>query len=71
MDKSWVWKYFQKIENECVKFEHEGYGRILSIKTKTTSNLASHLNSQHRLFRPLEKMGKPALILLQSRSSTS
>ena len=43
MDKSWVWKYFQKIGNESVKCEYVGWGRILSHKTKTASNLASHL----------------------------
>ena len=50
MDKIWLWKYFQKIGNESVKCKYEGCGRILSHKTKTTSNLASHLNSHHSLF---------------------
>ena len=59
MSKSWVWSYFKKLNNGSALGSAECHvdkcGKVLK-PGGTTTSLASHLNSQHKIF---EKKRKP------------
>ena len=59
MIKSWVWSYFKKLNNGSALGSAECHvdkcGKVLK-PGGTTTSLASHLNSQHKIF---EKKRKP------------
>ena len=55
MGKSWVWSYFKKLNNGSAECHVDKCGKVLK-PGGTTTSLASHLNSQHKIF---EKKRKP------------
>ena len=55
MSKSEVWSYFKKLNNGSAECHVDKCGKVLK-PGGTTTSLASHLNSQHKIF---EKKRKP------------
>lgn len=54
MSKSWVWTYYKKLNNGSAVCKVNKCGKILKA-CRTTSTLASHLRSQHKIFNPTLK----------------